>query len=89
MSAALPPRRPHLPHAYQAWGPSSIRTLAIATRRMGCHGRCRQSQETWSSSTGTSQLWLLIDAYRKPWELRELLVAVVARLEEFAVFTGG
>ena len=26
---------------------------------MGCHGRCRQSQETWSSSTGTSQLWFL------------------------------
>ena len=35
------------------------------------------------------QLGLLFDAYGKPYELRELLVAVAARLEELVVFTGG
>ncbi|WP_206064692.1 hypothetical protein [Kocuria sediminis] len=32
---------------------------------------------------------MLIDAYGKPYELTELLVAVAARLEELAVFTDG
>lgn len=35
------------------------------------------------------QLGLLFDAYGKPYELRELLVAVAARLEELVVFTDG
>lgn len=45
--------------------------------------------QTTHVATARFRTGLLIDAYGKPWELRELLVAVVARLEEFAVFTGG
>ena len=41
------------------------------------------------SMRATLQLGLLIDAYGKPYELTELLVAVAARLEELAVFTDG